>query len=549
MIRWAISPSLVRQQERIKINGQLHSGDDGLVWQRLGTKACWTSCVQPFSFYHDFIPNYWAAAATEVAAAPIHRLCTLARKMGVRSFVVEDALERKEVLEEIDYLDEVSPLHAGEVSAAVVTFLSIDAVEGGDLPTLKPTDVIGQAVLVTYPTQDGRRHSFVFEAVFRLCARSGELLLLNHHVPIAATFDLSVTKQTIPIVGSYFCQQNGISSVCAHSAVRTLLMNHSSRRISVSELNKAWGIDPAAGKVGVQNVAASLETLDLTTTRYNFLARRPADAMSNDGIWSLIASLAESGTPALLVFETGPKSDHVVPVIGHTLNSDEWHPHGALSHLDDQHRTTSSSLWIDHLIINDDQLGPYFCMSRIGLFEAATTPNAIKPKHVIALLPNGFDNSPYAAETLARAEFKSLLASAASTLPDPSRWIKLLQTSAERRIFRTILISREEYAASLRSGFEGDDLLVTEAVLKEVTEKLPDSFWMCEVSLPNILLANRAKLGEILVSTTKKPRPEIFAVRLPGLIATLAKERLNAFRFPIESHIPLHAPRHNPNRW
>lgn len=505
--------------------------------------------MQPFSFYHDFIPKFWAAAATEVAASPIHRLCTLARKMGVRSFIVEDALEREEVREEIDYLDEVSPFDDGEVSAAVVTFLSIDAVDGADPPPLKRADVIGQAVLVTYPTKEGGRHSFVFEAFFRLCARDGEYLLLNHHVPIAAAFDLSVANQTVKLVGSYFCQQNGISSVCAHSAVRTLLMNRSRRRISISELNKAWDIDPAAGKVGVKNVAASLEALNLTVTRYDFLARRPADAMSNDGIWSLLASLAESGTPTLLVFETGPKSDHVVPVLGHTLNSDEWHPHGALSHLDDQHQTTSSSLWIDHLIINDDQLGPYFCISRTGLFETATTPNAIRPKYVIALLPDGFDNSPYAAETLARAEFKRLLASAASIFSDPPRWITLLQTTAERRIFRTILTTREEYLASLRSGLKGETTSETQAILGEVAAKLPDSFWMCEVSLPNILLANRAKLGEILVSTSKKPRPEIFAIRLPGLIATLGKDRLKAFRFPIDSHIPLHAPGHNPNRW
>lgn len=507
------------------------------------------SCAKPFSFYHEFIPLYWAVAATEVAAAPIHRLCTLARKMSVKSFVVEDAIGRPEVAAEIDNLESIDAAIEGGVTARAITFLKTEKDESSGLPVLSEADIIGQATIITYPTATGSDHSFVFEAVFRLCARDGEPLLLNHHVPIASVYDIMVSGQTVPIKGSYFCQQNGTSSVCAHSAVRTLLMNHANRRVSIAELNAAWGIDPSTGKVRVRDVAASLEGLDLTLTRYDFRARRPADTMSNDGIWSLIASLAQSGTPALLVFETGPKFDHVVPVLGHTLNSDEWHPQGSLSHLDDKNQATSSSLWVDHLVINDDQLGPYFCMSRSGLFEDALTPTAIKPKYVIAMLPQGFDNSPFAAETFARAEFGSLLAKTASTLSEKPRWMTLLQSTAERRIFRTTLISKEEYLAALQENLTNDDRTQAVAVINEIAEKLPDAFWMSEVSLPNILLANEAKLGEILISTTKRPRPEIYAVRLPGVIATLGKDKLEAYPFPIASHIPIHAPNHNPNRW
>lgn len=507
------------------------------------------SCAKPFSFYHEFIPHYWAVAATEVAAAPIHRLCTLARKMNVKSFMVEDALGRAEVKAEIDNLESIDDAIEGTVTARAITFLRAERGEAAQLPALTETDVIGQAIIITYPTASGSDHSFVFEAVFRLCARDGEPLLLNHQVPVSSLYNIAVSGQTVPIKGSYFCQQNGASSVCAHSAVRTLLMNHANRRVSIAELNAAWGIDPSIGKVRVKDVAASLEGLDLTLTRYDFQARRPADTMSNDGIWSLIASLAQSGTPALLVFETGPKFDHVVPVLGHTLNSDEWHPHGSLSHLDDKNQATSSSLWVDHLVINDDQLGPYFCMSRSGLFEDARTPTAIKPKYVIAMLPQGFDNSPFAAETLARAEFGSLLGKASSTLAEKPRWMTLLQSTAERRIFRTTLISRDEYLAVLRANLVDDDHLPAAAVIDEIAVKLPEAFWMSEVSLPNILLANGAKLGEILISTTRRPRPEIHAVRLPGVIATLGKDKLEAYPFPIAGHIPIHAPNHNPNRW
>lgn len=469
--------------------------------------------------------------------------------MNVKSFLIEDALCRSEASAEIAHLEEVSSVGDGEVTARTITFLRLEHVPGAPLPTLEAGDIIGQAVVITYPRCEDRSHSFVFEAVFRLCAREGEELLLNNEIPIANDFTIEAGGQRLTIRGSYFCQQNGLTSVCAHSAVRTLLMNHDNRRMSVAELNQAWNIDPRTGNIVIKDVMNSLDALGLTLIRYEFKRRRVTEAMTNDGVWSLIASLAQSGTPTLLVFETGPKFDHVVPVLGHTLNTDEWHPQGSLSHMDDDKKGTSSSLWVDHLVINDDQLGPYFCMSRSGLFEDGGLATAIKPKYVVAMLPPGFTTSPFAAETLARREFASLLAKVGAAVDPQPRWTRLLQTTAERRIFRTILISREEYLETLRAAAASERRREVDAILGHIAPNLPDCFWMCEVSLPNILLANKTRLGEILISTTAEPKPRIHAVRLPGVISEVSTDKISSFPFPIDRHIPIHAPHHNPNHW
>ena len=48
----------------------------------------------PFSFYFDLVGAYWRALTPPL---PLHRICTLARKQGVRWVTVEDALGRADV--------------------------------------------------------------------------------------------------------------------------------------------------------------------------------------------------------------------------------------------------------------------------------------------------------------------------------------------------------------------------------------------------------------------------------------------------------------------
>ncbi|RYG66734.1 hypothetical protein EON77_17160 [bacterium] len=264
----------------------------------------------------------------------------------------------------------------------------------------------------------------------------------------------------------------------------------------------------------------------------------------------MLAGLVESATPSLLIMSTGPRVDHVVPLLGYTINTDEWHPSGAQVHLADKDGTASSSLWIDHLLLNDDQLGPYYCLSRAGLFEKSGHASAVTPQRVIAVLPEGAQVSPLRAELTARGGIRRLLSAMLSwhrgmELP---RWLSLLAETRERRVFRTILVDRETYVGELRARPELGEDGPAIGRLEAVAAILPDRFWMVEVSLPNILLANRSRLGEILVAPSGET-PRILLARMPGVIGALKDDDLDLSRFPMETYVPMHSSGENSNTW
>lgn len=299
--------------------------------------------------------------------------------------------------------------------------------------------------------------------------------------------------------------------------------------------------------MNTRDIARALKQFSLTPVIYNLKVPRPRTATDDDGVWALLAALVESASPALLVISTADKYDHVVPVLGHTLNTDEWHPHGAHNHLHGTDRATSSSLWIDHLVINDDQLGPYYCLSRAGLFERQRQAHAVQPRAVITVLPPDLKVTPVAAEQLARESFFPVLHGVLRNWTIESKWLATLEQTQERRTFRTILIERGDYLDALRAIEPVPSDGEARRVLDHFATVLPERFWMCEVSLPNIMMGNRAKLGELLIAAV--PKADVIAARLPTVMAALTGGKLELFNFPVDGHTPIHSPDRNPNCW
>jgi hypothetical protein len=83
---------------------------------------------------------------------------------------------------------------------------------------------------------------------------------------------------------------------------------------------------------------------------------------NNRGIYiSVLASIIESGFPALLAFDTQHEAQHVVAVCGYTRNTDEWHPEALPAYMrHGNNKYYSSSAWIDRFVIHDDNFGPYY---------------------------------------------------------------------------------------------------------------------------------------------------------------------------------------------
>jgi hypothetical protein len=518
------------------------------VWARVITKDRWAKCSPPFSFYNDLIQRYWAGGPSEESGAPIHRVCTLARKMGASSIVIEDATSRADVAEEIEHLERCSGVEAGEVSACSITFLSSGVRRRRDYAGVPGSAVIGQVTIVTFPIDAGPR-SYIYEAVIRLPGRKGGAeQLLNNHVPISGDLKVAFGGTEHLVKASYFCQQNGVSSICPHSAVRTLVRTLTDLKISVPVLNDMWGYDPETRKVTTVQVEEALREYGLRSIAYDPM-KSPAGV---DESWDLPALLADSGSPSLLVLSEGDATDHVIPVLGHTINSDEWHPIGAKLYKNGEDAVSSSSLWTDHLVMHDDMLGPYYCLSKAGLLPRREAK--LRPRLTIAILPKGVLVSPTQAEDFARQILGLLIGEIEEQKFGRGRWWRHLAELRERRVFRTTLIGRDEYLATLPTDPSTVDYIAL------LNGALPKQMWMSEISVPNLFLANRAKLGEILMSMETLPSDEdpsaimetMVGFRLPSIISCREIDGNPTFdvrRWHELGHRPIYAPSHHSNRW
>ncbi|MBJ7410403.1 MAG: hypothetical protein JHD15_08570 [Phenylobacterium sp.] len=523
------------------------------MWIRRQTAPLERGCGGSFSFYRHLIAPFWAGGADETAAAPLHRLCTLARKMHVRSIVIEDALERPDVAAEIEHLEAWAPVKTGEVTAAAVSFLTRPRGRAGP-PAAE--DLIGQAVIITFPVDGGQR-SYVHEAVFRL-PRSGRRApqpLLNNYVPVVTAATVEIRGARHDIEAAVFHQQNGVTSVCVHSTVRCLLRNLAHRTVSTAELNAVWAFAGGRHEVNTVKLKAAFEHYGVRPVPYDLTDKNaPIGHSVEDTTWRTLTCLAESGTSGVLIFEPVGPASHVVPVLGFTLNTDEWLPQAAPAYLEGRPQEETSSAWVDHLVVHDDLLGPYYCISRSGLFERPTGRRAtLKPNAALALLPPAVEVSPVQAEEVAREAFAKIHPALRRHGFGTGVWWDLLTRDRARRVYRTTLVRRDDYIAGLRSApFRRNAKADALETLADLESKIPEQFWLVELTLPQLFVGNRAKLGELLIEVA--PADDLAAVagfRLPGVIASRAAEP-NAFMlsgFPLVRHSAMHAPIYHSNGW
>lgn len=87
--------------------------------------------------------------------------------------------------------------------------------------------------------------------------------------------------------------------------------------------------------------------------------------------------------------------------------------------------------------------------------------------------------------------------------------------------------------------------------MRRLEDELPELMWMCELSVPNLFLANRARLGEVLIDARASVRDSgvgaIRMFRLPSLLGVVAPGRPSAFQvvsWPVKGPVPMHKALH-----
>jgi hypothetical protein len=238
-----------------------------------------------------------------------------------------------------------------------------------------------------------------------------------------------------------------------------------------------------------------------------------------------------------------------VTVFGHTRNSDEWHPHAIPGYSGPASAPFyRSRAWVDHLVIHDDNFGPYYTLSS-GAFEVDKTIAAhwiigIHPEHHPEILPSY-------AENVAAIVLKGSLANFAAF--GAGNWFSYLSSRPWAYVLRPILMSRDAYKAHLLASIGHDQ---TKAMPGELdpADGLPKWFWRVEFSLPALFTGNRSKLGEVLIrSEVNGARTDIDlveCVRLPSLMAI--KNSAGAFdvhKISLKSHSPYYTSRMHGNEW
>lgn len=506
---------------------------------------------------------------------PFCRICSLMRKAKAKCLVIHEHVERERyfhgreqypaVIDELMHLNIAIPEAYKYVTQ--ITFFSDDSPYiNASLPSPKKPEpnnsdhsILASFVIIGLwsPTTDlpngKREHHYLYESVIEFPtfvvddnhaqgandyiydinthANSDNANCIRQRVPnnyyhVGDRTIIHVGGNTYILEATYFCQQNMMTSVCAHSAIKMLLWETANIfQPSTSRINAiAAGIrkgrfDPTNG--------LNIGEIEEICCRYN-AKTIILDCENEQNIppYEFAYSLVESGIPTVVVFASssntnGNSSYHVMPVIGHTMNSDEWLPFAVGQYRDmpllglhtkRYHEFIPSCEWASHLIIHDDMIGPYMCLgprtlSTDRIFNSGDDGGRIH--FVIGVVPqkNNFPGNPYQAQLLGGRCFSALWNLYMDSIPEA--WRKRLEsvwynddTRWRNVVLRTQIMRSETYTTHLRdsSDYYRTPCALSQYSLKDIKKGLPSRFWMVEFSTPQVFSTNRSKLGEILVS-------------------------------------------------
>ncbi len=466
------------------------------------------------------------------------------RKMGARLVVVEEHRQPCKTCalgEEI--ADIVTVLRQPRADAVAVYRASFWACSKGDFESGEASaadDLLGYLVVVNVSLAWGRSVSYVLDSVMAVpsrwypCARAlrqagpvegvdqpratGDRKeegcrrpILNSYFHACREFDVEIAgRQRETIRGSYFCQKNYASAMCAHAALRMTLINAGlaePAELTYVTINRTLGLygkrflprgltdDQVEQFADGRGLAVDhLRCFDEQERNYPFV--------------HFLYSALESGLPALLNFTTDdPRSSHVVSVVGHTLSTNAWPPRGDLySRADYKYLewlgAYESYQWMDKIVIHDDNYGPFLELPTDYLAKKAPpeTDPTLRVKDCFRFSESLPVYRGYEIDVCAAALTEALLAEN----PTENEWVgKVL---AERHVQRTFEIGREQYLNQLANCVDWEDHHYSQADIQWLRNNcdLPVSFWMVEFSLADLYTTNQTKVGEMLFARDKE---------------------------------------------
>lgn len=517
----------------------------------------------------DFIEQYCKGEGSGHSPnRAFHRLCSLMRKMNAQSVIVEEL--DKNFHEIKDECNALSTYYGKEVNieAFRFTFILDEVTSTKEVQSLDDKRFLASAIVINFekscdPIDANRAQgisSYLYSAFVTIPKIAGVTPLLNNYIHVYKDFNREVSlnegkpPKIFKITGTFFAEQNTITSVCAHASLCMILNNIES---DTDLIYTAEDINRIVGIKHDDHRRLSQEGLDdkdiskvLTSKGLDFIL---LDFFGNPNIDydAQIYHYLESKFPCLLIFTTNRQSSHIVPILGHTLNSDIWKPEAEVVYSAESRFNgyLSAVKWVDHFIIHDDNLGVYICLP-VDTLKRITLPKHdpfYRAAYAIAIVPSKVTTTPREAEWASAYIIDDILTGMIKTGNPLDGWSNRLAKGLTT--IRTFNISKEAYRSSLEGeDFDGNKFSETDkdALVKD----LPDRFWLSEITLPDLYAANKTKIIDFFYGCSfsddsqdpeeRKMRRRWLQIRFPFVLyKRYADGKITATQLSVKSHYPL----------
>lgn len=480
------------------------------------------------------------------------------RKMNVQCFVREKLKIEGEVEEErADAEKRVG--EAVVASATRITFFR-EFPPNGDWRQCASEEILGYAVLVQLAWVGGKR-MYILEAGTRIPSlrlvgsdKPQAVGIANHYVHCHRELQTAIGPESDKVKfafdGTFFCQQNNLTHVCAHAALRIAINSSpvgSGVKLTNRMINDLLRIDHSKG--AVEALRNYDETEGLRTAQIAEVVKKMGwSPMIQDFVADpeidyedFVYPVVESACPLILGIHN-VSTAHVVTVLGHTLNTDRWTPearrgYGAypISHY------ISTTAWADHFIVSDDNIGPHVTIPTDSI------KNLLVPKHnpnlhaglAIGLMPLPVTTSGYEVEQLASSMASRLLKLAKHR---KERWFEKLKNHS--LVCRTLLRFKTDYISTMTDGVDSEEHQLDATEVATLRRTLPDQFWVTELTVPNLYSGNKHKLGEVICKADAS-RDElssgtaVILIWMPGLVTYEPVQSGQLLPWSLKGHIPL----------
>ncbi len=527
------------------------------------------SCQAPFSFY-QLVEDLWHQGGNP---NPLHRLCTLMRKMKVKSFIKEELELNEELLEEQNMATKRYKKTVGLTAIRLTFFRSLPPSSKWDDQEELPDDhLLGYAVIVTLELPDDKYTTFLLESVVRppsIWVRDAKDRIsiepiTNYYVHNTRDFETTIgtegKSRPLTLTGSFFAQQNDITHVCAHAALRMAINSSSTlntEKLTNQRINEILGIDFSSPEKCVGHIdgdppetKTGLNYQELEEVVHRLGGRTiSADFVQNTAVEydQFIYPFVESACPVILGiegwnFNRSSIISHVVSVLGHTLNSDRWEPEARSGYGGFPAESyTPVTGWVGHYIINDDNFGMYVTLPSDMLrnyLVPSKNPN-LHATRAVAIVPSDVQLSGLLAEERAVSFVQSLIQKIKR--PFPVIWLERLAQQSSSIVSRTLLQTKESYRQYIDGLVQDGHTTLTSEIAQRL-EDMPEHVWVSEITLPHLYTGNKHKLGDVIIRANATDEEYLAGKSLelawlPGFIYFGSDNQ--TFPWGIRTHVPL----------